>query len=66
MSSQKLLQAGVLRVNTTKLKLNGFSQSSFIKLFSGVLTDAHHFPLFPVLSGSGIPLVFLFVIPLLQ
>lgn len=58
---------GSTRVNTTKLKFNGFSQSSFImKLFSGVLTDAHHFPLFPVLSGLGIPPVFLFVIPLLQ
>lgn len=48
-----------MRVNTTKLKLNSFSQSSFIKLFSGVLTDICHFPLFPVLSGLGIPPVFL-------
>lgn len=35
---------GSTGVNTSKLKLNSFSQSSFIMLFSGVLTDAHHFP----------------------
>lgn len=35
---------GSTGVNTIKLKLNSFSQSSFIMLFSGVLRDAHHFP----------------------